>query len=312
MRSFHDSFWWHRARCIRADRGSFEHQRFLNIDENLRATDRQPTRATMAPRGITVLVATDNEALRAILAHFVLAHGGRVLRQVNTLQVFARTRVECAVDLVLYTHDDVGRDGRALAIAMNACGANVPAFDADVRFALGNAGHVRRLAELAHWRRLSALVQAVAENPLDDMLEPGDPSLVDRVNAILEGTAFGSPLLSPVPVPPRRRNSPSPASRGIGLPVVRTVQLPRRDRIALISGRRVELTPIELRILGALNRRRPELVCWSTLQRLVWGAHPPSDRRSLDAHLSHLRAKLAPDDDLIVTVPGQGLRLASR
>jgi DNA-binding response OmpR family regulator len=77
------------------------------------------------------------------------------------------------------------------------------------------------------------------------------------------------------------------------------------------GGRRLELPPIPLRILGLLLRRSPAVVSRREIEHEIWGDEPP-DSDALRAHIHALRATLdgGSDTPLLHTVRGIGYQLA--
>ena len=82
-------------------------------------------------------------------------------------------------------------------------------------------------------------------------------------------------------------------------------------RQATRAGRPLNLTPTGYKILAALMRQAPRLLARETLEREVWGEHPP-DSDALRTHIHALRQALDKPFGraLLVTVPGMGYRLA--
>jgi DNA-binding response OmpR family regulator len=76
------------------------------------------------------------------------------------------------------------------------------------------------------------------------------------------------------------------------------------------AGRRIDLSPIPLRILEILMRASPRLVRREELERGVWGYEPP-DSDALRSHIHLLRAAIDRDADtpLLHTQRGVGYRL---
>ena len=78
------------------------------------------------------------------------------------------------------------------------------------------------------------------------------------------------------------------------------------------GGRRIELSPIPLKILEVLLRASPRVVPRAELERAVWGDSPP-DSDALRAHVHVLRSVIDTADEppLLHTVRGIGYRLAA-
>jgi DNA-binding response OmpR family regulator len=84
--------------------------------------------------------------------------------------------------------------------------------------------------------------------------------------------------------------------------------------IALLDGRRLELTVRELELLTALAERHGRIVSREELYRVVWGEPYRKSDRSVDVYVGKLRQKLElarPGRTLIHTHFGFGYRLSS-
>ena len=78
------------------------------------------------------------------------------------------------------------------------------------------------------------------------------------------------------------------------------------------GGRRIELGPIPLRILGLLMRRSPAVVRREEIEREIWGDTPP-DSDALRAHIHALRQAIdrGSGTALLRTLRGIGYQLAA-
>lgn len=78
------------------------------------------------------------------------------------------------------------------------------------------------------------------------------------------------------------------------------------------AGRRIELSPIPLKILDVLLRASPRVVRRGELERAIWGDSPP-DSDALRAHVHVLRSAIdtAGEVPLLHTVRGIGYQLAA-
>ncbi|MGH3100879.1 MAG: winged helix-turn-helix domain-containing protein [Thermoleophilia bacterium] len=84
--------------------------------------------------------------------------------------------------------------------------------------------------------------------------------------------------------------------------------------MALLDGRRLELTVRELELLTALAERHDRIVSREELYRSVWGEPYRKSDRSVDVYVGKLRHKLErarPGRQLIHTHFGFGYRLSS-
>ena len=80
-----------------------------------------------------------------------------------------------------------------------------------------------------------------------------------------------------------------------------------------VSGKRLELTTTEFKLLVALLERRGRTLSRQTLLQDVWGYENIIDTRTVDTHIRRLREKLGEAADRIVTIRGEGYRfLANR
>jgi two-component system response regulator MprA len=82
------------------------------------------------------------------------------------------------------------------------------------------------------------------------------------------------------------------------------------EGLATRSGRPLDLTGIEFRILAALMRNRGQLVTYSQLAEAVWAVTTGPESNSLEVHVSRIRQKLevGGGSRLIQTVRGLGYR----
>lgn len=76
-----------------------------------------------------------------------------------------------------------------------------------------------------------------------------------------------------------------------------------------VSGREIELTPTEYKLLLLLAERRGRVQERAHLLESVWDAAPDIQTRTVDMHIQRLRTKLEGAGDLIETVRGFGYRL---
>lgn len=80
---------------------------------------------------------------------------------------------------------------------------------------------------------------------------------------------------------------------------------------AEVNGTKVDLGPIEFKILNCLVKNQGKLVERQTLIDSVWGGDSTSDR-ALDPHINSLRKKLKQADGEVKTVYGRGYSFVAR
>lgn len=115
------------------------------------------------------------------------------------------------------------------------------------------------------------------------------PELVLRVGAIL-----------------RRMNGSLSAD---GITRLDSLEIDRAKHRITVSGRAVELTPIEFKLLLQLVDRRGRIQDRAELLEAVWDAAPDIQTRTVDMHVKRLRDKLGVAGELIETVRGFGYRV---
>ena len=91
-----------------------------------------------------------------------------------------------------------------------------------------------------------------------------------------------------------------------------SVSIDRGGRRVLVEGNDVGLTPTEYRLLVLLASNPGLAQGREQLLRMVWGAEPDMQTRTVDVHIQRLRTKLGPAGDMIETVRGFGYRLSSQ
>ena len=85
------------------------------------------------------------------------------------------------------------------------------------------------------------------------------------------------------------------------------LSLDETERVALLDGRRVELTAQEFALLNALMEKPDVPVSREQLLRKAWGYQSMGETRTVDVHIQRLRKKLG--SDCIETVYKCGYRL---
>jgi two-component system response regulator CpxR len=87
---------------------------------------------------------------------------------------------------------------------------------------------------------------------------------------------------------------------------VEGVVLDARARTVHYRGELVPTTSLEFEILDTLMRAAGHVVSRDRLTEVIYNRKAGPYDRSIDMHVSHLRRKLSPHDDLIMTVRGTG------
>jgi two-component system KDP operon response regulator KdpE len=105
------------------------------------------------------------------------------------------------------------------------------------------------------------------------------------------------------------------AMRGEDAPAVFEVDdlsVDRANRIVMVGGQTVRLTPIEYKLLVALVGHAGRAVTYQQLLKEVWGPRFATQKQYLHVYMGHLRAKLEKNPAhprWLVTEPGVGYRL---
>ena len=134
----------------------------------------------------------------------------------------------------------------------------------------------------------------------------------------LEGFESGADdyLVKPISVPElharlkamaRRAHSPSSVLK------VGDLELNLRTLAAQRGQRRLELSPIERRLLEKLMRASPAVVSRADMIEAIWGDDPPESAAALRTHIHSLRAEIdrGNPDKLLKTMHSIGYRLAA-
>jgi two-component system response regulator VicR len=112
-----------------------------------------------------------------------------------------------------------------------------------------------------------------------------------------------------------RRSALRPADAGSAAVQVGALLVDPLRHLAQWHGSELELTALEFELLQTLALHREQVLSREQLLTQIWGYDYFGDLRVVDAAIKRLRAKLrrvAPDDDLIMTVRGVGYKLTAR
>jgi two-component system KDP operon response regulator KdpE len=153
-----------------------------------------------------------------------------------------------------------------------------------------NDSYVQPMIILSGYGRDHDRVTALEDGADDYLAKPFSPEeLVARVKAILRRMEW-------MPRPDTRLQ-------------VRQLELDVPRRLALIRGKRFNLTPIEYGILVTLMRNAGQVITHDELLKSVWGDNYSAEYSVLRVNISRLRQKVEETPrrpNYIVTVPGQG------
>jgi DNA-binding response OmpR family regulator len=145
------------------------------------------------------------------------------------------------------------------------------------------------------------------------VLGPEEADAVDRIRAFQRGADDYLPqpvvydeLLARIRAVLRRTSPPSP-----DVIVVGELAIDRLARVVTVRGEPVHLAGKEFELLVALAAEPNRVFTKDELLRDVWGYRSFTRTRTLDSHVSRLRAKLerGQDDRFVVNVWGVGYKL---
>jgi len=243
--------------------------------------------ARVAPRDVSwdgravtaknVLVIEDDAAIRRGLVD-ALAFAGFRTFEAGRGPEGLRAALELACDLVLLDLVLPDRDGFDILREIRSARATLPVIILTARGA--EADRVRGLDLGAD----------------DYVVKPFSPrELLARVKAVLRRSPERPDRIAEIAIPGGRVDF-------------------RRAEVAFTDGRRKELSPREVELLGYLAAHAGRTVSREELLRRVWGLEPGGlDTRTIDMHVVRLRGKLrdaGPAGQIIVTVRGRGYRFA--
>lgn len=224
----------------------------------------------------TILLAEEQDATRSFLASNLAADGYRVLVAPDRAKALA---------LLATSHPDL--------VVVDINGQTLALLDA-IRSGDGIAGQVDPDIPLIVLSRDADRLQRIR------VLERGGDDVVRKPFAYPELRARIAAVL--------RR---SEIRRGARVLRAGPVAIDVRSREVRVSGRPVELSDKEYRLLVTLAGEPTRVFTREELMRGVWGLQTFGRTRTLDSHASRLRRKLRGDGDekLVVNVWGVGLRL---
>ncbi|MBI5051034.1 MAG: response regulator transcription factor [Nitrospirae bacterium] len=94
--------------------------------------------------------------------------------------------------------------------------------------------------------------------------------------------------------------------------VIGNLKVDFKKQIVTVSGKKVELTPKEYKLLCFFINNRGEVMDRETIRKTIWkDSHIYSWSRVIDVHIQHLRQKIEKDPSnpkYLLTVPGAGYR----
>jgi DNA-binding response OmpR family regulator len=107
-----------------------------------------------------------------------------------------------------------------------------------------------------------------------------------------------------------RGNQSQPVAAPVPAPVVRngTLELDVTGHVVTVSGREVQLRPLEFKLLALLISHPGRVFSREELLSEVWGLRGELNTRTVDVHVRRLRMNLADAADAIETVHGFGYR----
>ena len=160
---------------------------------------------------------------------------------------------------------------------------------------------------------LTRRIREISEVPIIVLSALGDED--DKVRGLREGAddyvvkPVGTrELVARVEAALRRAHLPPMESKGVYSDGILTVHLDRQE--VYVRGKKVDLTPKEMRLLVYLTQRPGRVISVPELLNGVWGSVHYSEE-SVKWHIASLRKKIeedTKDPELIVTVWGSGYR----
>ena len=94
-----------------------------------------------------------------------------------------------------------------------------------------------------------------------------------------------------------------------GVVNIGNITIDRERHLIAVSGKAVDLTVIEFKLLTVLSAKKGHVHSRSDLLSRVWGFDKMIDTRTVDTHVRRLREKLGVAADQLQTVRGFGYRI---
>lgn len=137
----------------------------------------------------------------------------------------------------------------------------------------------------------------------DYVCKPFSPrEVVARVKAILRRATPTAPVATADGVPQASQGSQAPQG----------LEVDEQFHLALLDGKELKLTPLELRLLALLMKSPGRIFSRDYLLSHLYADHRVVTDRTIDSHIKNLRRKLQvarPDSEPIASVYGVGYRL---
>ena len=224
----------------------------------------------------TILVVDDEPDITALVAYHLAKVGYRVSTAATGADALRAAREE-----------------RPALIVLDRMLPDIDGDEVLAQLRAGPRGHDIAVLVLTARRDESDRIRGLALGADDYLTKPFSPQeLVLRIAAIL------------------RRSRDIRAST-TDLLVVGPLEIDRGHHRVSLSGREIELTATEFKLLLTLAQRRGRVQSRGQLLEDVWDASPDVQTRTVDMHVQRLRTKLGADGggDLIETIRGFGYRL---
>jgi two-component system phosphate regulon response regulator PhoB len=223
----------------------------------------------------TILIVDDEPEILALVAYHLTLAGYRTLSASSGAEAI-----------------DIGRKEAISLVVLDLLLPDMSGFDVLDRIRAQPSPQNAPCLMLSALREDTDRIRGLAVGADDYLTKPFNPDeLVLRVGAIL-----------------RRARAP----RTLGeVETFGPVSIDRGGRRVLVNGEDIGLTPTEYRLLLLLAGSPGIAQGRDELLRIVWGAEPDMQTRTVDVHIQRLRTKLGPAGDMIETVRGYGYRLAA-